>query len=685
MPLSLKELQASDNLTEVLDEDGQSYLAKMGYSVVKGYEIDMASRKEWEETISEALDIAKQVMTEKNFPWPNSANIKYPLVCEAAIDFSSRIMPEVLPNDKIVKMAIQGSDPNSHNFMRGERISSCMSYQCMSSPDWIHGLDSSLQMLPVIGTIFKKTYWSETEKRIISEVCSPKDIVVNYNTKSLKTARRITHKIKLSINDIIERQRRGLYNDDVDVESLRPLDCPADDDDFEIDLLEQHCWWDLDEDDYKEPYIVTVHEPTNKVLRIVSNIDTIERNKDKEVIKITANQYFTDYHFIPSPDGGYYSMGFGSLLLPINKTINTILNQLLDAGTVAVTQGGLLGKGLRLRDGEYRFKPYEWKVCDAAPGTALKDNVFPFPVREPSQVLFSLLELMIKMGKDLTNSTEALNGDMTGSNVSDKTMNTMVEQGSKIFVAIYKRFLWSLGEEYRKMYHLNRTHLTDKEYAKIIQNPHASVKEDFEEDDDSVRPVADPVFSSLQQRITKITALMNLKTASPRAVDEYILQSLQFEDDEIKKFLPPIPQNQPPPPKDQRDLAAAAQAQANAQLAKLQAMQIAQEAPVKQALTQKQMELIDSQIGESAARSSKMGADITHNQQKVVLAGAKLQSADNMKAAQQVHSQHMDVADVALQNKDLNIKASSDATKAILEAKKIAVMAAKTKPEGGTA
>lgn len=677
--LSLKDIQKEDNLTPLLEEGGdhgENYLARMGRSVVRGYQIDLDSRSEWEEIIDQAMDIAKQVLSEKNFPWPKSANIKYPLICEAAIDFAARLMPEMIPNDKIVQAAITGKDDDGSKMQRAQRISDYISYQCLSSPDWQEGLDSLLHILPVVGTVFKKTFYSETEKRMISEVCSPQDIVVNYATKSLDTARRITHKIKLSLNDVIERQRRGLFNKNVDIELLRPEDCDPDDDDYEIEFLEQHCWWDLDDDGYKEPYIVTTHENTYKVLRIVSIIDEIEKVEDKEsgekvVARITAVKYFTDYHFIPSPDGGFYSMGFGSLLLPINKSINTLINQLLDAGTVSVTQGGFIGKGLRLRDGETRFKPYEWKVCDAAPGTDLGKNIFPFPVREPSQVLYNLLTLMIQMGKELTNSTEALNGNMTGSNVSDKTMNTLVEQGSKIFVAIYKRFLRSSAKEYQKIYNINYNNLSDADYQSVLDIPDIKVKEDFEKSLNDVRPIADPVFSSLQQRLSKLSVLMNLRTADPRAVDMYALEVLQFNENQIKSILPKQDPNQPPPPKDQKDLAQAEQAKAQAVLAQVEAKVMMGKAPLDMQLGAKQLELTDSQIGEAAARVGKMRIDAAHGDQKMVIAAAKVGAQTKSTNAKTAHQDLKDAATTKLKDKELNIKASKTAAELAIDTEQL--------------
>ena len=62
-------------------------------------------------------------------------------------------------------------------------------------------------------------------------------------------------------------------------------------------------------------------------------------------MKIERKAYFTKYGFIPAPDGSFYDIGFGFLLDNISAVIDTIINQLLDAGTLSNMQGGFLGGG----------------------------------------------------------------------------------------------------------------------------------------------------------------------------------------------------------------------------------------------------------------------------------------------------------------------------------------------------
>src|SRR5260221_631290 len=167
MPISIEKLRDSTNIVDLLYkmDDGESEIAKIGSQIVKGFKIDEDSRAEWKEVIDQAMKIAKQTTEAKNHPWPCASNVKCPLITDAAIAYASRTLPEVIQNEKVVQVATVGIDPNSKEFKRAERVSMYMSYQLVQdSPDWEDGVDKLLQILPILGTVFKKTYFSSLWK-----------------------------------------------------------------------------------------------------------------------------------------------------------------------------------------------------------------------------------------------------------------------------------------------------------------------------------------------------------------------------------------------------------------------------------------------------------------------------------------------------------------------------------------
>ena len=302
-------------------------------------------------------------------------------------------------------------------FRSAERIENHMSWQILEQDeDWESEMDKVLITQPIVGCAFKKTFFDPIKKYNISENVLAKDLVVNYWAKSLETAPRITHVLMMQKRDIYERVARNLwldtseehYNSSITVNPLQQAQDKAQglmppqttDSSTPVEILEQHCFIDLDGDGYEEPYIVYVRKDTKKVVRIVARYskDSIERNSDDVILSIKAEQYFTKYPFIPSPDGGFYDIGFGVLLGPLNESINTIINQLIDCGTMQTTAGGFLSRGIKLRGGQATFAPLEWKHVDTT-GDDLRKGIMPLPVREPSQVLFTLLNLLINYGE----------------------------------------------------------------------------------------------------------------------------------------------------------------------------------------------------------------------------------------------------------------------------------------------
>lgn len=638
----IKELRKSDNIAELLSEEE---LAKISSQVIKGYEVDIDSRGEWEETIDKAMDIAKQTIEKKNHPWPNSANVKYPLITQASIDFASRTFPEIVQNDKVVKVKVVGQDVNDEKHKRGRRVASFMSYQLLHvCKSWEEELDRMLHVLPVLGTVFKKTYFDPIKDCPQSELCNPKKIVVNHNVKSLEEARRITHQITFYSNDVVERIRAGLYRD-VDLEKLMGYsDYTVDEieEDLPLELLEQHCYLDLDKDGYAEPYIVVLHKESGEILRIVNRFEKIKYNSKDEVQSIIPEHYFTDFHFIKSPDGGFYSVGLGSLLYPINKAINTLINQLLDSGTINNMQGGFVGRGLRLRNGEFKFKMGEWKVLDSASGTNLAQNIFPVPTKEPSGTLFQLLGSLIEMGKDLSSVNDVLQGKQPAQNVPATTILTLVEQGMKVFNAVNKRIFRGLRKEFQKVYKINKKHLTQKEYIKVLDMPNANVKIDFEEELMDILPVADPNMASDAQRLVKAQALLSMPALDPYATTKYYLEALQVDDEKINELLPQPDPNAPPPPEALKIMAEVDKLQAQAKALLSEAQVNSHKTILDATKLELQERDTEARIDESAARIMKMKEDAINNNMKLDMVASKSEAETIRKDLEFLHDKEKD-------------------------------------------
>ena len=554
----LSELISSSNIAEMMDETA---LDTIGHKVVQEYEMDRQSRQEWEKRMEDSMKLALQVVEQKSFPWPNASNVKFPLITIAALQFHARAYPALIPGKDLVKCRVNTVDPDGMKALRAQRIEDHMSYQLLEQDEeWEDQMDKVLITTPIIGCSFKKTYFSQRIKSNKSDLVLARDLVVDYWTKSLDTATRITHVLYMNKNDLHERTGRGLFRK-VDLQRAQAKDphptqdkiqgsYPVNEDpEIPYEILEQHRYMDLDGDGYAEPYIVTVAKDSKKVLRIIANFfDTNVERVGGTIVYIQPEQYFTKFSFIPSPDGGFYDLGFGVLLGPLNESINTLVNQLIDAGTMSVTAGGFLGRGLKIRGGNQSFAPLEWKQVETT-GDDIRKNVFPLPVREPSQVLFTLLSLLINYGERIGSATEVMVGENPGQNTPAETSRNMVEQGMKIFTGIFKRVHRSLKQEFRKHYRLNQLYL-DKQVEfgskKVLAEDYAGPIED-------ITPTADPNVVSDSQRLMQAQAVLQAAHSSPGynvyEANKRYLEALKVP--AIDKILPdPQGPNAVPPPQN---------------------------------------------------------------------------------------------------------------------------------------
>lgn len=554
--MKIQELFESTNIADELDED---LLFKIGDFVYQGYQNDTQSLGDWEDNLEKWTKAALQVVDQKTFPWPNASNVKFPLLATAAMQFNARAYPTLVPaSGKIVSCKTVGADPEGEKHKRAQRVSAHMSYQLVEEmDDWEDDQDKLLAILPIAGTCFKKTYWESDKQKNCSKLVLPKDLVINYWAKSIDDVERKTHRIEMSKRVLREKQLNGIFRDiklqapstqnlqGNDVNSAE-LKVPNEDETTPYLILEQHTYYDLDEDGYPEPYIITIEETSKQVLRIVARFypEGVQTNEDGKITSIKAIEYFTKYGFIPNPDGGFYDIGFGRLLGPINDSVDTLINQLIDAGSLSNLQAGFIGKGLRIRMGDTKFQPGEWKAVNAT-GDDLKKQIFPLPVREPSNVLFQLLELLVRSGKELASVAEIFVGKMPGQNTPATTTMASIEQGMKIFTAVYKRVYRSMTKEFRKLYNLNKVYLDPQTMIEVLDEPIPA--DDYKGPEEDIRPAADPSAASQQEKMQKIQQVGNmlqLGTINPMAFTTEMLNILEIPNPE-KLIMQPQPKPDP--------------------------------------------------------------------------------------------------------------------------------------------
>ena len=555
----IKSLLDADNLLDLIDDNE---LTGIGSKCRDGFEADIASRNAgdegdtWEQRYQRYLNIAMQVRKSKTFPWPSASNVKIPLLTTAAIGFQARAYPAIVDGSNLVKGRVMGQDPDGQKRSRADRIGEHMTWQLLyDMPGWEEDTDRLLLQLPIVGCVFRKTYFDVVQKRNVSRTVTALDFVINYWATSIDDAPRYTHVLRFYPHEIEERFRSGIW---------RKIALPitqSEKDDSEtapVEFLEQFCRIDLDDDGYPEPYIVTLCRETGDVVRMECcyDEDTVTANTStEEIVRIEPKHYFTKYGFIPSPDGAFYDIGFGALLDDITAAIDTTINQLLDAGALQNAQGGFVGSGVNLKGGNLRFNLGEWKRMDVT-GGSLRENIVPLNLPGPSAVLLNLLELLIGQADKITSSSDALTGTST-STEQPTTLLARIEQATKVMTGIFKRVHRNFGKELQILFGLNRDHLDEKAYYALTDTPGEIGRADYQDKDIDVIPVSDPTMINDAQRAVKAQALLQFNgdplTNQVEIRRRYFEGTGQNNIDELMKV--PAPQPDPAALQGQAEMA----------------------------------------------------------------------------------------------------------------------------------
>ena len=491
----------------IFDKMSKDDVQKIAQYCKNGYDEDVQSRAEWERWNAEAIKLALQVKEGKSFPWTGCSNVKFPLLTVAALNWHAKAYPATINGDNVVKMKVYGSDPDGSKTKKAQRVGKHMSYQLLETTSWEEQTDKALLVLPIMGCVFKKTVRDNNTKQNCSDMVLPQDLVVNYYTSDLDSAQRVTHKFSMSPNDVRENILAGIFRDvkampqedgptplDAAKDKAQHVTAPSEATDFSMG--EQSCWLDLDGDGYKEPYAVTFDRVTGEGYRLLARYYTTDikrvpagRKFAGDIQRIEAENYYTKFTFIPSPDGGFYDLGFGVLLGPINESINTAFNQIFDAGTMKTLGGGFLGRGVKMRGGETSFRPGEWKPTDST-GVSLKDNIVPLPVGDPSMILLELIKFLVGYGERIAGASEIEMGQLPD-NAKAGAVDTVNANGQKIFNATYKRVWRAFKNEFKKLYKLNQIFVKSDGYMDNAQYFEITA-EDYTENANGICPVADP-------------------------------------------------------------------------------------------------------------------------------------------------------------------------------------------------
>ena len=544
------------NLAEYLPD---SVLDPLGAELADNYTDYKSSRKEWEKTYTQGLELLGFNYGDRTEPFKGASGATHPVLAEAVTQFQAQAYKELLPAEGPVRTQLIGlSTPDKE--AQAQRVKEFMNYQLMSQmPEYEAEFDQMLFYLPLAGSAFKKVYYDEIMQRAVSKFVPAEDIVVPYTATSLDDCESIIHKVRMTENDLRKQQVGGFYKDiEVDPAYLSETDSEKAQRELEgttkgrdqkmFTLLECHVsidlegFEDLGEDEtptgIKLPYIVTLEEGTRKILSIRRNFAAEDMMKDKI-------NYFVHFKFLPGL--GFYGFGLTHMIGGLSRTATAALRQLLDAGTLSNLPAGFKMRGIKMRDEAQSIQPGEFRDVDA-PGGNLKDAFMTLPFKEPSATLLQLMGVVVDAGQRFASIADMQVGDGNQQAAVGTTV-AMLERGSRVMSAIHKRLYAAMKKEFTILGRVFKTYLPP-EYPYDVVGGQKQIKQMDFDDRIDILPVADPNIFSQTQRISMAQTELQLATSNPELHNQYAIYRNMYEALGVKNIDTILKKPEQPAPKD---------------------------------------------------------------------------------------------------------------------------------------
>lgn len=520
------------NLAEVLPEEELSSLATRLLDLI---ERDKEARQKRDRDQAEGL---KRTGLGDDAPggasFAGASKIVHPMLIEACIDFSGRVMKELFPASGPVKDSIPGKLTQA-KVAKARRKTTLMNWQLTTQcKDFRAELEQLMTQVPMGGAQYMKLSWMADRNRPDFLFVPIDEMYLPYAATNFHNAERKTHVQYITETEYLRRVRIGMYRDvDLVSPSMEPEQSQSAMANDKIEGRDASCYNEdglrtvfeiftlVDIEGEVSPYIVTVDETTRKVLSVYRN--WAEDDDYQEEL-----QHFVEFPFIPWR--GAYPLCIGQIIGGMSGAATGALRGLLDSAHINNTPSMIKLKG---KVGGQSQAPQPGQAVEVEGSFGVDDIrkiAMPMPFNQPSPVLFELMQFVIGSAKNVVRTSLDEMPDMDADTPVGTTM-ARIEQGLTTFSAIHGRLHAAMAQLLAILHRLNGQYLDD-ENLKAEVGEALATRADFEGPIDVV-PVSDPNIFSEVQRIAQVQTVERRMAQNPQAYDsrkaeEYILSALKI-------------------------------------------------------------------------------------------------------------------------------------------------------------
>jgi len=529
----------SAHFANIVEDVDQSSLKTVVDDLLEKIERDKEARQKRDKLYEEGLrrtGLGDDAPGGAQFAGANK--VVHPMLVEACVDFSARVMKEIFPPNGPVKSKIVG-ERDKEKVEKAERKTAYMNWQLTEQMQEFRGeLEQLSTQLPLGGAQYLKIIWNAAQKRPSAEFIAIDDIYLPFAATNFYSAERKTHVQYLTKQGYLKRIKDGMYID-VDVPTPEDPEFSAaskandliegreptsyNEDGLRI-VFEVTAHLDIEKEGDVRPYIITIDKTTNKALSLYRNWE-----QDDESCK--ELEWIIEFPFVPWR--GAYPIGLTHMIGGLSGAATGSLRALMDSAhiqnipTLLKLKGGPDGQTLSLQPTE---------VVEVDGGSLVDDVrklVMALPFNGPSPVLFQLLGFLIDAGKGVVQTSFEKLSDQNP-NAPVGTTLALIEQGMVVFSSIHSRLHSSMGRVLKVIHRINSAYMTPED-VKLQAGDLEIEPSDFDGPMDVV-PVSDPQIFSETQRFAQTQAILQRAAMVPqmydqRKVEEMFLRSLKIETD----------------------------------------------------------------------------------------------------------------------------------------------------------
>lgn len=472
-----------------------------------------------------------------------SSRVVHPMLVEACIDFSARVMKEIMPPSGPVKSKIIG-EQEREKVEKADRKAEFMNWQLTQQiKEFRSELEQMTTQIPLGGAQYLKLIHNPQRKRPAVEFIAIDDIYLPFSATSFYSAERKTHVQYLTEFEYQRRVKSGMY---IDVDLGVPDEVEFSKSSIANDKIEGRKETTYNEDglrtifevatysdleDGEAPYIISIDKSSGKVLSVYRNWEPEDEYREEL-------EWIVEFPFIPWR--GAYPIGLTHIIGGLSGAATGSLRALLDSAhiqnvpTMLKLKGGPKGQTINVQPTE---------VVEIE-GGAMVDDVrkiaMPLPFNGPSPVLFQLLGFLVDAGKGVVQTSFEKLSDQNPNQPVGTTM-ALIEQGMVVFSSIHSRLHNAMERVFKILHRINSAYLEEEDLKRWV--PELKITPaDFDGPMDVV-PVSDPAIFSEAQRFAQTQAVLQRAQMLPqlydiRKVEEMFLRGLKMSADDVLQPAP---------------------------------------------------------------------------------------------------------------------------------------------------